>query len=134
MKLINSVISVCFLVLVLLSACSGSKGKQQATSADSLAMAQQPDTTTVKQEEGGFDRIPLQPGIESGKPSLKSPENKDAQMFEAIVFKGKGAEERRKGVSLAAAGDLQGAIREFTKSIEIHERNPDAYFYRGKAK
>ena len=95
MKLINNVLSVCFLVMMLLSACNGSRGKEQAAPADSPAMAQQPDTTTPQQEEGIFDRIPLQSGIESGKPSLKSPENKDAQMFEAIVFKGKGAEERR---------------------------------------
>ncbi|HOP14637.1 MAG TPA: hypothetical protein PLH09_11740, partial [Lentimicrobium sp.] len=134
MKLINNVLSLGFLLVIFLSSCNGSKGKEQGTSADSTEVAQMPDTTTLKQVEGDFDRIPLQSGIEAGKPSLRTPENKDSQMFEAIVFKGKGAEERRKGVSLASAGDLQGAIREFTKSIEIHQKNPDAYFYRGKAK
>ena len=88
--------------------------------------------TSVAGQEN-FDQIPLVDNYDPAKRRAADADRK-AKMFEQIKFRGKGSEERRLGVELASKGDLNGAIEQFTKSIAIHQRNPDAYFYRGKAK
>ena len=133
------VLSFFLTVLVLIFSLQACTSRNESSSAEATAQPDTisgllPDTAKVTGVSDGFDQIPMIGSIEDNKPSLQTPTSQKEELYNTITFKGKGAEERRKGIKLASSGDLKGAIAEFTKSIEVHERNPDAYFYRGKAK
>ncbi len=126
-----------FLLFMLVSCneVNTNSGLAKADSANAMEVvipANDTGDTTVAVEQGGFDLIPL---VENSLPANNmATGDKKSDMFKQIKFRGKGSEERAKGVEMAAEGNLKGAIEQFTKSIEIFEKNPDAYFYRGKAK
>lgn len=126
---------ICAAMFVIYTACSEKKSKAVSDKKqDTVAQAPKesenqvitgqdvnPDTTKV------FDHIPI---INKSKPQSGKPIN----AFDKIVFQGKGSDDRKEGMRLASTGDLKGAIDLFTKSISKEANNPDAYFYRGKAR
>ncbi len=119
--------------LGLLVSCNSKSNENRSADNDSIAKSTpaavvqdlNPDTS------GQYDHIPV---VNQDQKNLVKQGSDQSNVFNTITFKGKGAEERKKGMQLASKGDLKGAVEWFTKSIEVNPDNPDAYFYRGKAK
>lgn len=136
-KELQNLLSSFALILVLFS-CSQVKNNKDSAKVDTTKVAEANTRAidsvneTKPAEQVGFDQIPL---VQEFQPGIKAANDKrKADMFKQIKFRGKGSEERQKGVEMASEGNMKGAIEQFTKSIEIFSKNPDAYFYRGKAK
>lgn len=136
-------------ILVLTFSCSSGKhhaelAQNDSISADTAAVNSSADevpadTVTTKgallSDSGpGFDVIPLETQFQAGKNTSILKRTAKDDVLSRITFRGKGSDERRKGTQLALSGDLKGAVAQYSKSVELAPENPDAYFYRARAK
>ena len=121
------------LASALLLSCNQNNTTKTSTDNDSTNQLIKPNADTLLSADDR-DSVLLLSDIQSGKPTLVASDVKQQQQLESIKFSGKGADERKRGIRLAATGHFEGAIKAFDKAIEENKENADGYFYRAKAK